>query len=181
MSILHRPGNTKYTKILHEIHSNNGSISYIIPELSLLGEPERLDASPLEGTWWKPPGRDSNIKFEDVRSPRWGLGLRQLLATLCVTLSLTLFALGGADLAGGFCLRTLSFGRPMPNRGTYFEYSCHIPCYSGHDVRGVGEASKRIQHLYCVFQGSIASPPPLWHRGDMKTNGCLRAPVRPLA
>jgi hypothetical protein len=36
----------------------------------------------------------------------------QLLATLCAALSLTLFALGGADLTGGFCLRTLSFGRP---------------------------------------------------------------------
>jgi hypothetical protein len=29
-----------------------------------------------------------------------------------VSLSLTLFALGSADLGGGFCLRTLSFGRP---------------------------------------------------------------------
>jgi hypothetical protein len=36
----------------------------------------------------------------------------QLLATLCVVLSLTLFALSGADLTGGFCLRTLSFSRP---------------------------------------------------------------------
>jgi hypothetical protein len=35
----------------------------------------------------------------------------QLLATLCVTLSHTLFALSGADLAGGFCLRTLSYSR----------------------------------------------------------------------
>jgi hypothetical protein len=36
----------------------------------------------------------------------------QLLATLCVTLSLSPFALGGADLAGTFCLRTLSYSRP---------------------------------------------------------------------
>jgi hypothetical protein len=34
-----------------------------------------------------------------------------LLATLCVALSLTLFALGGADPTGGFCLRNLSFSR----------------------------------------------------------------------
>jgi hypothetical protein len=34
-----------------------------------------------------------------------------LLATLCVTLSLALFALGGADPTGGFSLRTLSFSR----------------------------------------------------------------------
>jgi hypothetical protein len=36
----------------------------------------------------------------------------QLLATLCVTLSLALFALGGADPTGRFCLRILSFVRP---------------------------------------------------------------------
>jgi hypothetical protein len=42
----------------------------------------------------------------------------QLLATLCVTLSLTLFDLGGIDLTSGFCLRTLSFG----NCGAHFEY-----------------------------------------------------------
>jgi hypothetical protein len=36
----------------------------------------------------------------------------QLLVTLCVTLSLTLFALGDADLTSGFCLKTLSFSRP---------------------------------------------------------------------
>jgi hypothetical protein len=37
-----------------------------------------------------------------------------LLAILCETLSLALFGLGGTDPASGFCLRTLSFGRPMP-------------------------------------------------------------------
>jgi hypothetical protein len=35
-----------------------------------------------------------------------------LLATLCAALSIALFALGGADTIGGFCLQTLSFGRP---------------------------------------------------------------------
>jgi hypothetical protein len=39
--------------------------------------------------------------------------VRQLLATLFVTLSLALFALCDTDLTGGFCLRTLSFGEPM--------------------------------------------------------------------
>jgi hypothetical protein len=56
--------------------------------------------------------RDSDTKLEDVGFPRWGLRKCQLLATLCVSFSLTLFALGGADLTGRFCLRTLSFGRP---------------------------------------------------------------------
>jgi hypothetical protein len=36
-----------------------------------------------------------------------------LLATLCVALSLALFALGGANPAGGFYLRILSVGKPM--------------------------------------------------------------------
>jgi hypothetical protein len=36
----------------------------------------------------------------------------QLLTTHCVALSLVLFALGGANSTGEFCLRTLSFSRP---------------------------------------------------------------------
>jgi hypothetical protein len=40
-----------------------------------------------------------------------GSQVRQLLATLCVTLSHTLFALGGADSTDGFCHRTLSYSR----------------------------------------------------------------------
>jgi hypothetical protein len=36
-----------------------------------------------------------------------------MLAILCVTLSLALFALGGADSTGGFFLRTLSFASPL--------------------------------------------------------------------
>jgi hypothetical protein len=37
----------------------------------------------------------------------------QLLATLCVALSLTLFALGGVDPTEGFYIQTLSFSRVM--------------------------------------------------------------------
>jgi hypothetical protein len=40
-----------------------------------------------------------------------GPQVHQLLATLCVALSLTLFALGGADPIRGFCLQTLGFSR----------------------------------------------------------------------
>jgi hypothetical protein len=36
-----------------------------------------------------------------------------LLATLCVALSLTLFALGGVDPTEGFYIQTLSFSRVM--------------------------------------------------------------------
>jgi hypothetical protein len=41
-----------------------------------------------------------------------GSQARQLLATLCAGLSLTLFAQNRADPAGGFCLRTLSCSGP---------------------------------------------------------------------
>jgi hypothetical protein len=41
-----------------------------------------------------------------------GLWMCQLVATPCVASSLALVALGGSDLSGGFCLRTLSIGRP---------------------------------------------------------------------
>jgi hypothetical protein len=46
-----------------------------------------------------------------------GPQLRQLLATLCVASSLALFTWGGADPTGGFCIRTLSYSRPMANMG----------------------------------------------------------------
>jgi hypothetical protein len=42
-----------------------------------------------------------------------GSWVHQLLATICVILSLTLFALGNADPVGEFCIRTLSYSRPM--------------------------------------------------------------------
>jgi hypothetical protein len=41
-----------------------------------------------------------------------GPRMHQLVATLCVTLFLALFALGGFDPTDGFCLRTLSYCRP---------------------------------------------------------------------
>jgi hypothetical protein len=45
--------------------------------------------------------------------------MRQLLATLCVTLFFALVALSS--------LRTLSFGRPHNNHGARFGYGYHIP------------------------------------------------------
>jgi hypothetical protein len=41
-----------------------------------------------------------------------GLQMRQLLANLCVTLSLALFTRGGVDPTGGVCLRTMSYCKP---------------------------------------------------------------------
>jgi hypothetical protein len=54
------------------------------------------------------------------------LRMRQLLATLYVTSSLVLVALGGSNATGGFCLRTLSFGRPHGNCGVHFRYGYRI-------------------------------------------------------
>jgi hypothetical protein len=52
------------------------------------------------------------MKFEGIESLRWGPGKCQLLVTACVASFLTLFARGGADPSGGFCLQTLTIGRP---------------------------------------------------------------------
>jgi hypothetical protein len=46
-----------------------------------------------------------------------GPRMRQLLATICVASSLALVALGGSDPIDGFRIGTLSFGRPLDNRG----------------------------------------------------------------
>jgi hypothetical protein len=50
-----------------------------------------------------------------------GSRMRQLLATLCVALSLALFAQGGADLADRFCLKTLSYSRPKVIMGPFLD------------------------------------------------------------
>jgi hypothetical protein len=50
-----------------------------------------------------------------------GHQVRQILAILCVALSLALVGLGGFDPNGGFCLRTLSFGRPHTNCGVVLD------------------------------------------------------------
>jgi hypothetical protein len=46
----------------------------------------------------------SDTKLDHVGFPRWGSRQHQLLAILCVILSLALLALGGIDLTDGFAL-----------------------------------------------------------------------------
>jgi hypothetical protein len=53
--------------------------------------------------------------------------MRQMLATICVALSLPLVALGVSDLANRFRIRTLTIGSPLGNHGARFVYGCHIP------------------------------------------------------
>jgi hypothetical protein len=66
----------------------------------------------------------------------------QMLATLCVTSSLTLFALGGSNPIGWFHLGTLGICRPLGNRMAHFGYNCRIPRCRGRVMRGVGVACK---------------------------------------
>jgi hypothetical protein len=63
-----------------------------------------------------------------------GLQMRQLLATLYLTSSRALVALGGSDPTSGFCLRTLSFDRPLDSHGAHFGYGCRIPRCRGRVV-----------------------------------------------
>jgi hypothetical protein len=72
----------------------------------------------------------------------------QLLATLCVALSLALVALGGSNLLAA---------PPPSHRGDHWGYGSYILCWCNYrDVRGVGEACK------------LSLPGPLL---------CLRGPI----
>jgi hypothetical protein len=53
----------------------------------------------------------TQIQSLRMLDPSMGSRVHQLLATLCVILSLTLFALDGTDPTGRFCLRTMSYSR----------------------------------------------------------------------
>jgi hypothetical protein len=68
----------------------------------------------------------------------------QLLATICVASSLALVALGGSDPIDGFRIGTLSFGRPLDNRGAYFRYNCCIPRCRGWRVEPYRFASSVV-------------------------------------
>jgi hypothetical protein len=90
-----------------------------------------------------------------------GLGYRQLLTILCITLSLALFSLGGADSASGFCLRTLSFSRPTTIVGPILDR-----VVVSHDVKGMtcDETGRHVSiynALYCILQGPVSSLPRL--------------------
>jgi hypothetical protein len=90
----------------------------------------------------------------------------QLLATLCVAFSLALFALGGTDLTGGFCLQTLRFIRPMVIVGPILD-TVVIYC--------------AIEDMICEEQGAckyIRHPllHSTKHRGALGTIGCPCTP-----
>jgi hypothetical protein len=62
----------------------------------------------------------TQIQSLRISGPLSGVPARLLLATLCVTLNLALFAHGGADPTGEFCLRTLSYCRPTTIVGLFW-------------------------------------------------------------
>jgi hypothetical protein len=98
---------------------------------------------------------------KDVGSPQWGLGYRQLLAIIYVTLSHALFALGCAQPAGGFYLRTLSFGRTIPIVGPVLDTVVVSCVVAGMMCEELGRRVNIYNTLFYVLQGSIASPPRL--------------------
>jgi hypothetical protein len=69
-------------------------------------------------------GHEGNLPIEtqiqSFRVSLMGHWVCQLLVILCIALSLALVSLGGSDLLGGFCLQTLSFGKPHDNHGIHF-------------------------------------------------------------
>jgi hypothetical protein len=85
----------------------------------------------------------------------------QLLATLCVSLSLALFAPGSADPTGGFSLRTLSYSRPTAIMGPILDT---VVIYRSVEGMLCEESRGRVSvynALYCILKGSIASLPRL--------------------
>jgi hypothetical protein len=75
--------------------------------------------------------------------------------TLCVILSLALFALGGTDPTIRFCLRTLSFGRPTTIVGTILDtvaISCAVVADSMCE-----ELGRRVNMGDCVDASGVAA------------------------
>jgi hypothetical protein len=63
----------------------------------------------------------AGTQIQSLRVPGPLDGALESVSTLCVSLSLTLFALGSADPTGGFFLRTLSFEDPLAIMGPIWD------------------------------------------------------------
>jgi hypothetical protein len=71
-----------------------------------------------------------------------GSQVHQLLATLCVALSLALFTLGGTDPTDEFCLRTLCYSRPTTIVGPVLDTVAISRAIVGTLCEELGEACK---------------------------------------
>jgi hypothetical protein len=94
---------------------------------------------------------------EGCRAASMGSWVRHLLATLCVALSLTLFARGDADPAGGFYLRTLSNSRPMSIMGPVLDTIFASLAVVGTSCEELGETCKHgfTVPFYCTYKGPL--------------------------
>jgi hypothetical protein len=73
----------------------------------------------------------------------------QMLATLCVTPSLALIALGSSNLTDMFHLGTLSVGRTLGNHGSHFGYDCHSRDVEGAPYEELGwHVNLCLLHLF---------------------------------
>jgi hypothetical protein len=103
------------------------------------------------------------------------------LATVCVALSLALFALDGANSVGGFHLRTLSIGRPKPIMGPILDMV--VISYVAIWGMMCEESGRRVNvynALYCVLQRARCFASLVVTPRAMKTSGFPCAPLRPL-
>jgi hypothetical protein len=90
------------------------------------------------------------------------------MTTLCVTLSLTLFALGGADLIDGFCLKTLSFGKSTAILEPILDTIGVSLDVAGMMCEESGRRLSVYSALYYILQGFIISPPRLKKEREKK-------------
>jgi hypothetical protein len=100
----------------------------------------------------------TQIRSLRMLGPLDGVRVCQQLTTLCVTLSLARFAWGDANLTDGFCLRTLSYCRPMAIMGPILDMIT-----VSHDV--VDTSCEELGWcvnicLLCPFTALVSPPPP---------------------
>jgi hypothetical protein len=116
----------------------------------------RLDASPQRGV---KETSQTRLRYENWKSrvPSMGLRMCQLVATPCVASSL---ALGSSDLSGGFCIRTLSIGRPTVIVLPILDMVSVSLDEEGMICEEWGSV-KAYNALHRVLQGPGASPPQL--------------------
>jgi hypothetical protein len=85
--------------------------------------------------------------------------VRQLLSTLCVALSLVLFALCDTYLTKGFCLSTLSSSRPRAIVGPILDTVAISLIVEGMIREESGRHVSIYNTFYCILQGFVASSP----------------------
>jgi hypothetical protein len=146
--------------------------SWVIPsEKTLMARWQPTQRGVKESSW---PGL--RYKAWGCQVPLMGPQMHQLLDTLYVASSLTLFSLAGSDPTGGFWLRTLSCCRPTTIMGPVLDI-----VIISHDVEGaragVGVACELMftaSVRACHFASLVVTPQ------GYKAGGCPYVNLRPL-